>query len=291
VSRVAGPPPTPPPHDGAGGTGSPWPAGRRGWLGPAAAGRPTRCGGTGAQRRGTLLVPARVQRPEIIDRPDNFAHDLRHALGDIRAVNRWLGGSRALRLALRPLLLGADADRPLTVLDVGTGCGDLPLALVRLARRLGRRVRITAIDRDPAIAALARRRTAAVDEIRVVRADAFAPPFRPGSFDVVTASLFLHHFHEPEVVALLATFRRLARRAVVINDLRRHVLPWCAIQLLARLAVRHPIFIHDAPLSVLRGFTDGELLQAAAACGAPDAELRRRWPFRLVLTLPGGVGA
>jgi SAM-dependent methyltransferase len=233
------------------------------------------------------FVPARSEREEIIDRPDHSAHDLERTLRDIRATNRWLGGRRALLRALRPLFAGADPARPLAVLDVGTGSGDLPLAMVRLARNLGRQVVITAIDRDPVTAAIARRETAGTDEVRVLATDALALPFRPGSFDIVTASMFLHHFRESELVRLLSAFRRLARRAVVINDLRRHLLPWFVIRLLAHATGRHPFFVHDAPLSVLRGFTDAELSAAAAACGAADGRLERRWPFRLILTLPG----
>ena len=96
--------------------------------------------------------------------------------------------------------------------------------------------------------------------------------------------MFLHHYREAEVVRLLADWRRIARRAVVVNDLRRHWLPWAFISLVSRLTRRHPLFVHDAALSVLRGFTAEELGRAAG--GVPGASVRAHWPFRLVLTLP-----
>lgn len=232
-----------------------------------------------------LLVPPRSALREIIDRPDNPAADLRHTLGDIRAANRLFGGRRALLNALRPFLVEADPGHPLAVLDVGTGSADLPVAMACLAQRLGRRIRVTAIDRDPSIAAIAARATRDRQEIQVVRADAFAPPFPRRSFDLVTASLFLHHFEHEQVVLLLREFSELARRAVVVNDLRRHRLPWIAIYLLARVMRCHPMFAHDAPLSVLRGFTADELRRAASESGARGFRLQRVWPFRLVLTI------
>jgi SAM-dependent methyltransferase len=146
------------------------------------------------------------------------------------------------------------------------------------------------MDRDRFAAEVAARRAGAHAEVRVVRADATRLPFRTGAFDLVTASMFLHHFDHVGMVRLLAEFRRLARIAVVVNDLRRHRLPWAFIALTAALTRRHPVFRHDAPLSVLRGFTDDELRAAARDAGVPEPRVERRWPFRLVMTLPGTGG-
>lgn len=233
-----------------------------------------------------LLVPPRSAASEIMDRPDNDEGALRGAHRDIRLVNRWLGGRRALLAELRPLFDRAPRQRPLSLLDVGTGGADLPLAAADLARRLGRRLRVTAIDRDPRSVALAARALGRRPEFTVVQGDGRNLPFTRASFDLVVASMFLHHFTQAEVAGLLGEFARVARGAVVINDLRRHRLPWLAILLLARASCRHPMFVHDAPLSVLRGFTAEELRQAACAAGFRGARPRRRWPFRLVLTLP-----
>ena len=234
-------------------------------------------------------VPPRRHDAEWMDRPDNPPEALHAALADIRRVNRWLGGRAALLHAARPWLAAAPAHRPYDVLDVGTGAGDLARDLVALGRAVDREVRVTAIDRDPLTCRIAREDTGPESGVTVVRADAFAPPFPAAAFDLVTASLFLHHFRPADVVRLLATFRRLARRAVLVNDLRRHRLPWAVILLVAHLTRRHPMFVHDAPLSVLRGFTVAELQAAAVASGAGDARVQRRWPYRLLATIPAVV--
>lgn len=232
-----------------------------------------------------LWVPPRSHAPEIMDRRGNSREALRAALGDIGAVNRRLGGGRALLDALRPFLLGAPRDRPLHILDVGTGGADLALAMVRLARGLGRSVRVVAVDLDRHTAALAAAAATACGEVRILQADAFSLPFARGTFDIVTASMFLHHFDHERVVTLLRAFRRVSRGAVIVNDLRRHRFPWLFILIVAHLTRRHAMFRHDAPLSVLRGFTDEELSRAALEAGAKRARPRRRWPFRLALTL------
>src|SRR5262249_21553132 len=194
-------------------------------------------------------------------------------------------GERALLRVLLPLLLRAKGDRPIEVLDVGTGTGDLPLAMVRTGRNLRLAVRVTAVDIDATTARAAAAFTSGEGSVRILRADATALPFRESSFDVVTCSMFLHHFPPDDVVRLLSSFRRLARRAVLVNDLRRHRIPWAFIAVASRMTFRHPMFVHDAPLSVLRGFTDEEMRSAARAAGDDHATVRRLWPFRLVLTL------
>ena len=231
----------------------------------------------------TLLVPARRNDPEWLDQAGNAARDVEAALRDIAWVNRQLGGARALLRGIDPFLATAAAGSTVEILDVGTGGGDLAAAMVNHGRSRGLRVQVTAVDRDAAAVGCAARAPAGV---HIVRADAFSLPFPRLSFDLVTASLFLHHFRHPEAVALLAAFRRLARRAVVINDLRRHCLPWAFIAMVARATRRSPMFVHDAALSVLRGFTAAELRSIARDAGAPQSAVTPTWPFRLLLVAP-----
>ena len=233
-----------------------------------------------------MLVPARRHDPEWMDRTGNTTAQLEGALRDIGAVNRWLGGSKAAIAAVAPYLDAVPAGATLRVLDVGTGGADVPLAMAARARQRGKRLTAVGLDRDPVTAAHAHRAVAGHPDVDVVRADAFQLPFPHRSFDVVLASMFLHHFRHDDAVRLIAEFRRVARHAVIVNDLERHLLPWAFIAIGARLTRRDPMFVHDAPLSVLRGFTKDELRQIAADAGAPGATVADAWPYRLVLTVP-----
>jgi ubiquinone/menaquinone biosynthesis C-methylase UbiE len=234
-----------------------------------------------------MWVPNRRLDPEWMDRPDSDPLLLERALRDIRLVNRRLGGTRALLRGLDPFFSFLGADEPLEVLDVGTGGGDLAVAIARHAERRGSRVRVTALDRDAVSTSIARREAMRRPEVAVVRGDAFSLPFGDSAFHVATASLILHHFSHPDAVRFLRSLRRVARFGVVVNDLHRHLLPWAFIGAAARLTRRSPMFVHDAPLSVLRGFTRQELLAAAREAGDTVPRLQRVWPYRWVLTLRG----
>lgn len=233
-----------------------------------------------------MFVPSRRTDPELMDRRDNAPAAIEGALRDIRAVNGKLRGSRVLLEAVEPYLDWVGTGETLEILDVGTGGGDLLADLVGHAKSRGIVVRAVGVERDPATAAIARRETASVPEIEIVEGDAFKLPFSEGSFDLVTASLFLHHFEYQEVVVLLRRFLKVARKAVVVNDLRRHLVPWAFIAIASRVARTSPMFRHDAPLSVLRGFTVEEMEAAVQDAGATGTAVVRRWPFRIVATIP-----
>ena len=229
------------------------------------------------------LVPQRSRQSEWMDRADNRPDDLAGALRDIGLTNRWLGGRDAVLSAIEPHLTASSGT--LEILDVGTGGGDIPLAIADRAKRLGREARVVGLDVDPVTLSIAARAAGTSAGVRLLCGDAQRLPFGDRSFDLVIASMFLHHFDHESIVHMLGRFRRIARRAVVINDLRRHRVPWAFISIVSRLTARHPMYVHDAPLSVLRGFTPDELERAARESGAGEIVLRRRWPYRLLLTM------
>jgi SAM-dependent methyltransferase len=198
------------------------------------------------------------------------------SLADLRFVDRWLGNRRAFRSAVLPFLRGVAAPR---ILDVGCGSGDVLSGLRRAAGG-----RALAVGADIRILHL---KAAPADIVRVV-ADARALPFAALSFDVVTASLFLHHFDAPELPEVLRGLYALARRALVVNDLRRARVPYVFGRASFKVLFRSPVSVADGLLSIRRAFLPGELAGAFAAAGIPGVRIRRTFPYRLLAVAERG---
>lgn len=234
----------------------------------------------------------RSETPELLDAKDLPPEQLPGNLRDIARVNRFLGGACAL---LRPLAARVREDfpdprTPFSVLDVGTGAGDIPRAIARWAAAEGRTARIWAVDVNRDIVDLARKEGPSPRGLGFAVADARALPLRPAGVDYVVASLFLHHFGRGAAAGLLRGFRACARRAVIINDLRRSRIAYAATFLLTRMATRNPMTRNDAPLSVLRGFVPDEMEELAREAGFAAWRLTRAFPYRLGLVGRTGSG-
>jgi SAM-dependent methyltransferase len=225
--------------------------------------------------------PRDAVRRELLDEPDPPPAELAGCLRDIARLNR-LGPTHTLLVYLAPFLDRHPPDRPLRVLDLGTGRGDIPAAIVRWGRSRGRRVSVVGLDRSPAVVACARASTAAVPEVRVVAAEALEPPVRPRSVDVAVCSLMLHHLPEEAVVRLLAVMGRVARLGFVISDLRRSRAAWAAAWLLTRAISTNRLTRHDGPLSVRRAYTRGELAALSTRAGLPGLRWHHAIAFRLI---------
>jgi SAM-dependent methyltransferase len=192
------------------------------------------------------------------------------SLDDLRFVDRWLGNRRAFANAVLPFLGGAGRAR---ILDVGCGSGDVLSALRRASG--GRAVAVGADIR------LLHLKAGPPDILRVV-ADARTLPFPARSFDVVTASLFLHHFDAHELPDVLRGLYALARRALVVNDLRRARVPYVFGRAFFKVLFRSPVSVSDGLVSIRRAFRPGELADAFTAAGIPGVRIRRTFPYRLI---------
>jgi ubiquinone/menaquinone biosynthesis C-methylase UbiE len=216
------------------------------------------------------VIPDLRQRaalPELLDLGVPDAEALR-SLADLRFVNRWLGNRGSFLRAVRPHLPPFGR-----LLDVGCGSADTPAFL---RSRLPGPILAVGLD----VKAIHLR--AAPPSVRRAVGDVRRLPFRERSFDVVTASLVLHHFDAGELPGLLRELSRVARRALVVNDLRRAHLPLAVGRVAFPLLFRSRVSVEDGMLSIRRGFREAELRAAFAAAGLPQVEVRRSFPFRLL---------
>ena len=199
----------------------------------------------------------RSQEKEMMDLPGNPPELLREDLRNLRTINRYVGGYRSVMRGLEWLIRKERMLR-FSLLDVGTGSGDIPAVIVEWARSKAMDVRIVALEPEPVTAEEAAHQTRRFPEVGILSADGAAPPFHPGSFDFVLSSQLLHHFSEDAIVALLKSWSRVARKAIIVSDLVRHPVAYYGIRLITSLFTRNVMTLTDAPLSVRRAFTINE---------------------------------
>lgn len=214
---------------------------------------------------------------ELLDGPLDDADALVGNLRDLARINRWLGGRRLSEVAIDAL---APGHAPITVLDVGTGGADIPLALIARGRAMRRHVTVTGIDSRPevvAAAAVADPRSTTTPELTLVVGDGRSLPWPDGSFDIVHASLVVHHLEPEAACDLLREMGRVARLGVVLNDLVRGRPSWLGAWLLGHLMTTNRYTRHDAPLSVRRAYTVAELTALLAASGLRAGSRETAW--------------
>ena len=210
---------------------------------------------------------------ELLDGPLDDPAALAGNLRDLRRVNRLLGGVRLSRLAIDLLLRVAPTHldlSPISIIDVGTGAVDIPVALLADARRRGRRLEVFAVDARPAVLETARAIRPALGRIAGLAlgvSDGRSLPHPDRSIDIAHASLLLHHLEPDDAVAVLVEMARVARVGVVVNDLNRGRMHWLGAWLIGHLLTRNRYTRRDAPLSVRRAYTRREMRGLLAQAG------------------------
>lgn len=235
----------------------------------------------------SILTPKRIYEEELLDAGEGADEDVARSLSDLRRINRFLGGRKALLRALSSCLQGTSLEQ-ISLLDVGTGSADMPMAVAESCRLRGLDTFIAAVDISERNLKVSRAQLGVSSEIQLVRADSLRLPFAARSFDFVTASLFLHHFREDDVVRLLADFGRIARRAVIVNDLVRNLVPYYFTRIAGPILAASFLTRNDGPVSVLRGFTPDEMNDLARRAGLRVREMKRVFPYRLLLVAEAG---
>lgn len=208
---------------------------------------------------------------ELLDDDLGTAREIAASLADLRHINDWFGGTRTT-IALLRRVARATACRQLSVLEVGAGAGDVPLAAQRALAREDIELHVTLLDRVwshlPANGASS------------IAGDALQLPFRDDSFDVVSCSLFAHHF-EPGVLQVFAREAlRVCRRAVLINDLIRSQLHLRLVYLGLPL-FRSRITWHDAPASVRQAYTQDEMCGMLQRLPAQRIDMSTHYLYRM----------
>ena len=222
----------------------------------------------------SILTPPRIRGVEILDGRDVDPQVVTRSIADVVRANSLFGGLSSAIDELKDAF--KDVPRKATLLDVGTGLGDIPCRAREVARQSG--IDLTTVGLDSALE-LARASRPVLT--LVVCGDALRLPFADHSVDIVMCSQVLHHFAGADALKLLREMDRVARVRVIVSDLRRSWIAAAGLWLASFPLRFHAVSRHDGVVSVMRGFTPEELGDTVREAIARKPVVHRRRGFRV----------
>ena len=217
----------------------------------------------------------RFASAELLDDDLGTETEVAESLRDLGRINQWFGGTRTTAELVRRVA-AAQQVRRLTLLEIGAGTGAVPIAASRRLNEQGIELQVTLLDRVSSH--LPRNGTAAV------AGDAVQLPFRDDAFDVVSCNLLAHHFHPDGLLRVVEGSLRVARVAVLINDLIRSRLHLALVY--AGLPLfRGRITWNDAPASVRQAYTLEEMRGILSRSSARRVDISRHYLYRMGILL------
>jgi 2-polyprenyl-3-methyl-5-hydroxy-6-metoxy-1,4-benzoquinol methylase len=213
---------------------------------------------------------------ELLDDPGADPAIVTESFRNLARSNWWFGGAAAVHFGLGQLVSRGTRGTALTLLDLGTGVGDLPRSAAAWAARRGVRLSGIGFERSRVAAALARQ-----GGLPSVVGCAGALPFRARSADIVMMSQLIHHLSRDAAVEVIRSAHRIARVGVVLADLRRSAVAAFGFRIGSGLLRFDPITRADGVTSVRRGYLPHELSAILHDAGVTTA-VHTRPGFRLV---------
>ena len=229
---------------------------------------------------------ARWDEAEIMDDLDFAGSEMDQALRELETINKYLGGNAVTLEGLSWLLKDQPKDQEIKIVDLGCGGGDMLKLIADWGRKQNRQLSLIGVDANPYIVEYAQKRTREYKEIEYLTANVFDSEFQKQSFDVITSTLFTHHFNQEELEQLFSSWQANARLGIVINDLHRHWLAYHSIKVITAIFSKSFMVKNDGPISVLRAFRKTELKSLLGKIGIARYKLGWRWAFRWMLVIP-----
>jgi ubiquinone/menaquinone biosynthesis C-methylase UbiE len=217
---------------------------------------------------------------EIMDDLHASGEDLHQALHELDIINSLLGGNYVTLKAIRHVITAIPMGKNPVIADLGCGSGDM---LKRIKKMLDKKKvdgHLIGVDANSNVIKYAREHNPASSSIQYEHLNIFSDAFRGRRFDVVTGTLFFHHFTTEQLIAFFKQLKNQTSTALVVNDIHRHWFSYYSIKWLTQLFSKSKMVKHDAPQSVLRAFSKKELTAILQASGMNRFIIKWRWAFR-----------
>jgi ubiquinone/menaquinone biosynthesis C-methylase UbiE len=230
----------------------------------------------------------RSNEKELIDDLELENDALRQNLEELALINKYLGGNQVTTSGLSRLLPNSpipNPQSPITIADLGCGGGDMLMVMADWAKKKGINAQFIGIDANDFMIDFGTKRTANYPNISYLHQDIYSEKFKEKSFDIVTMTLFCHHFSDESLVQILQQLKKQTRIGIVINDIHRHWFAYHSIAWITKLFLKSYLVKNDAKLSVWRAFVREDLEKIIQKSGFTNYSIRWKWAFRWEVVL------
>ena len=229
-------------------------------------------------------LSTRSSQEEIMDDLECAGHTVHQTLRELEVINRLLGGNYVSVNGIATLLREKKC-HDAVIADLGCGGGDILKLLSLWSAKKNVHARFVGIDANPHIIAYARENTKEMQEISYEALNIFSAEFQRKKFDIIVATLFLHHFSTTKLIELLKQLKTQAAVGIVINDIHRHWFAYYSIKWLTMIFSKSDMVKFDAPVSVKRSFKRKDWLYILEQAGITNYALKWCWAFRWQLLI------
>lgn len=240
----------------------------------------------------------RSSEKELIDDLELDNDALRQNLEELALINKYLGGNQVTTSGLSRLRFdGRDSifdgrkstnenrKSKIEIADLGCGGGDMMIVMADWAKKKGIDAQFIGIDANDFMIDFGTKRTANYQNISYLHQDIYSEKFKEKSFDIVTMTLFCHHFSDESLIKLLQQLKKQTRIGIVINDIHRHWFAYHSIAWITKLFLKSYLVKNDAKLSVWRAFVREDLEKIIQKAGFTKYSIRWKWAFRWEVVL------
>lgn len=223
-----------------------------------------------------ISTAKRSEQREWMDNMSVQGEDLRTTLVTLGKINHRLGGNRVLKKGLKKLLKNHDKSKPIKLLDIGCGDGSQLRYLSKWAKKKGYTIALTGLDGNADCIRIAKELSLNHPEITYLNGDIFEP--LDGPYDIVTATLFLHHFTQEQIIQIVSNAIKAKPIGILVNDLHRSKTAYFLFKCVC-VFIKNPMIKNDGLISILRGFKRNDLLELSNIINKPYS-IKWRLMFR-----------
>lgn len=222
----------------------------------------------------------RSQQIEIMDDVEFQGSEMEELLGDLKRINKWLGGNKITIDGIQELLIDHPENKTVVILDIGCGDGEFLRKFADFTKKNNIKFEGIGIDFNEHILDFASEKSKAYRNIRFKKLDIFADKDLIPNCDIALCTLFLHHFEDKKIIDLIKNVSNKTTIGWVINDLHRNRLAFNLFRIISFFLIKSNTAKHDGLISIAKGFKKLELVDISKAIPNQKSTIRWYWAFR-----------